>query len=175
MKSKSIPIKTYILKYGAFLGVISVIFSLVIYLTGYYTNQNLFHYLILFLIIVFSNMLGLIAYKKKNEFISLKEALKIGIGITMLGGLIAILWKIMLMQVIDPEIITQLENKQIKRIAEVSKDLTQENIDRKIAITQKFTSPLVLIGIAIVENFFIGFFLSLIVGLVIRKKRDPFK
>ncbi len=103
------------------------------------------------------------------------EAIKIGIGITVIGGLIVTFWEIIVLKIIDPEIITQLEGNQIKKIAEKSKDFSQENIDRKIAITQKFTSPWIMLITALIEDIIVGFFLSLLVGLVIRKKRDPFK
>jgi len=176
MKSKSIPMKKYIITYGVLFGIMTIIFSLFTYLTGNYTKQNLFHVAALLSITALCITIGMIMFKKNNDhYISLVEALKIGIGIAVLGGLLAVLWRILLINVIDPEIITQLEDKQIKLIAETSNDFTQENIDRKIAITQKYTSPLIQIGAAIAENLFLGFLFGLIGGLIIRKKRDPFK
>ncbi|WP_299313708.1 DUF4199 domain-containing protein [uncultured Aquimarina sp.] len=175
MESKSIPIKKYIFKYSLVLGILIIIYSFLTYITGNYTVKNLFHYLILFLITIFSILVGLISFKRDNDFfISLGEALKIGIGITVFGGLIVTLWEILLTKVIDTEIITQLEDNQIKKIAETATDFTQENIERRIAITKKFTSPTVMLSIALLEDTIVGFFLSLIIGLIIRKKRDPF-
>ncbi|MBQ4804113.1 DUF4199 domain-containing protein [Aquimarina sp. MMG015] len=176
MKSKSIPIKKYVLIYGIVLGFSIITYSILTYLTGNYTVKNLFHYSILFLLTISSIITGLILFKKNNEgFISLGEALIIGIGITVFGGIIITLWEILLIRVIDPEIITQLEDKQIKKIAEKANDFTQENIERKIEITKKFTSPLIMFITAFLEDIIVGFTMSLITGLIIRKKRDPFK
>ncbi|WP_299438814.1 DUF4199 domain-containing protein [uncultured Aquimarina sp.] len=176
MKSKIIPVRKYIIKYGIVLGIATVIFSFFIYLTGHYTEQNLFHAAIFFLITLSCIMTGLIAFKNNNDkYISLGEALKIGIGISLLGGLIAILWKILLIKVIDPGIIIQLENNHIKRIAEASSDFTQEQIDRKMALTRKSISPIRMITTALISDLLGGFLISLIGGLIIRKKRDPFK
>ncbi|MBW1295745.1 DUF4199 domain-containing protein [Aquimarina litoralis] len=175
MKSKSIPIKKYVIQYGFLLGLSIIIYSLVNYSTGNYTTKSVFHYSILFLITLFSIVIGLISFKRKNNyFISLSEALKIGIGITVLGGFMVTFWEIIVLKVIDPEIITQFEDRQIKKIAETSKDFSQENIERKIAIIQKFTSPWIMIIKGLVEDIIVGFFLSFITGLIIRKKRDPF-
>ncbi|WP_108803782.1 DUF4199 domain-containing protein [Aquimarina sp. Aq107] len=176
MESKSIPIKKYILTYGLLFGIASIILSFTFYLTGNYVKQNLLHSAILFSITVFFIIFGLLVFKKNNNgFISLIEALKIGIGIAILGGLMAVLWKIILLKQIDPNIINQFEDKQIKRIAEMSSDLTQKNIEEKIKITKKYTSPLRMTITALIEDTFVGFLLSLIGGLIIRKKRNPFK
>ncbi|WP_298546069.1 DUF4199 domain-containing protein [uncultured Aquimarina sp.] len=175
MKSKSIPIKKYIFKYSLLLGILIIIYNFLMYVTGNYTVKNLLHYLILFLLTVFSILIGLISFKKDNNFfINLGEALKIGIGITVFGGLLITLWEILLTKVIDPDIINQLTDVQIKKIAETSTDFTQENIDRKIEIVEKFSSPMIMLLIALLEDIIVGFFLSLIIGLIIRKKRDPF-
>ncbi|MGY3793548.1 DUF4199 domain-containing protein [Aquimarina sp. 433] len=176
MESKSIPIKKYILKYGLIYGLLTILFGLYTYLTGDYAKQNLFHASVLSLITISSIITAIISFKKSNDnFINLKEALKIGIGVAILGGLIAVLWKLILIKVIDPGIITELGDKQIKIIAENATDFTQENIDRKIAITKKYTSPLIQIVAAIGVNLFMGFLFSLIGGLIVQKKRDPFK
>ncbi len=118
---------------------------------------------------------GMVMFKKTNDnYISLGEALKIGTGIAILGGLLAILWNLLLIKVIDPNIITQLEEKNIKHIIDSGSDFTQENIEKQIAITRKYTSPLIQIGSAIAENLLLGIVFGLIGGLIIRKKRDPF-
>ncbi|WP_298312547.1 DUF4199 domain-containing protein [uncultured Aquimarina sp.] len=117
----------------------------------------------------------MVMFKKTNDnYISLGEALKIGTGIAILGGLLAILWNLLLIKVIDPNIITQLEEKNIKHIIDSGSDFTQENIEKQIAITRKYTSPLIQIGSAIAENLLLGIVFGLIGGLIIRKKRDPF-
>ncbi|WP_299246559.1 DUF4199 domain-containing protein [uncultured Aquimarina sp.] len=175
MKSKSIPIKNYILKYGLLCGIATIIFNFLTYLSGNYTKQNLFHVTIFLLITSSSVILGMIMFKKANDnYINLREALKIGIAIAVIGGFLTILWKILLIKVIDPEIITQLEDKQIKLIAENSANFTQENIEKQIAITRKYSSPIIQIGANILENLLVGTVFGLIGGLIIRKKRDPF-
>ncbi|GAA3516379.1 hypothetical protein GCM10022393_33100 [Aquimarina addita] len=121
-------------------------------------------------------MAGIIFFKKNNNsFISLKEALKIGIGISVIGGLIAILWKILLIKVIDPEIIQELEKIQIKQYVEESSDFTDENMNSIIKTIKKFTSPPIMILFALIEDLFLGFLISLIGGLIIQKKKDPFQ
>ncbi|MFD2561348.1 DUF4199 domain-containing protein [Aquimarina rubra] len=176
MKSKSIPIKKYIVKYGILFGIASIIFSLTSYLMGNYTEQGLVHLVIRLFITITSIIIGQLSYRKNNDnYISLGEAIKIGVGIIVLGGLMAIIWEILLLKVIDPEIITELADNQIKKIAENAKDFTLENMDRKIELTNKITSPHIMLIGALAENIFIGFLFSLIGGLIIQKKRDPFK
>lgn len=165
--------KKYIIKYGLIMGLASIILSLYIYLTGYYTKQGSIHRLLLFLIIVTSVLIGLITFKNNNN-ISLVEALKISIGISLLGGLIAILWKVLLIHAIDPGIIDQINEKHFRRLTENSLELTQNDIDRKLTITRTYTSPLILISIALNENLFWGLILGLIGGLIIRKKKRSF-
>ncbi len=121
-------------------------------------------------------MVGLIDYKKNNEgFIVLKQTFKIGIGISLLGGLIAILWKILLIHIIDPGVIDMIKESNFKRIVEKSTDLTQENLNQQIAIVNEYTSPFVMIWTALAEDLFVGFLVSLIGGLIVRKKRIPLK
>ena len=164
--------KKYIIKYGLIMGVVSIILSLSIYLTGHYTKQSSIHSLLFFFIIVISIIIGLIAFKKNNnDYISLVEALKISIGISLLGGLIAIVWKVLLIHAIDPGIIDQINEKHFRRLTENSLELTQNDVDRKLAITRIYTSPLILISIALNENLFWGLILGLIGGLFIRKKK----
>ncbi len=176
MGNKDISAKKHILKYGVLLGIFSITFNFFLYITGNYVEQNLIHPLILLFISITGILGGLIMYKKNNDgYIGLGQGLKIGIGISLTGAILIVLCKITLMQAIDPDIITQIENTEIKKLAEKSAEFTRESIDKKIASIRKYTSPLTMIIIAFTENLFLGFTVSLIGGLIIQKKRDPFK
>lgn len=171
MKNK-VSVKKYILKYGILYGITSTSFSYLTYLSEYYTKQNLFHGTILFLITLSYTLIGIFFFKKNNNnLISIKESLKIGLGISIIASLIIALFKIILIKIIDPDIILQFDDKQFERIAKTSGDFSKENIEKKVAITKTYTSSMVILGMTIIENLFIGFLLSLIIGLIIRKKK----
>lgn len=176
MLSKNNLIKKHIITYGFLFGILNITFSFLTYITGNYTKPGLFHFIVLLSITIICIITGLIFFKKNNNnYISLKEALIIGISISLIGGIMLTTWEISLIKLIDPEIITQLENNQIKKVAESSPNFTQEEIERKIAITRKNTSAISWFILALTEDLIVGFILSLIGGLIIRKKRDPFK
>lgn len=173
--SRLITFKKHIIIYGLLFGIVSIIFSISNYLMGFYTKQGITHFFVLLFITVVSIMIGLIAFKKNNNnYISLIEAIKISIGISLLGGLIAILWKILLIHFIDPGIIDQINEKNFKKLAENSIELTKKDIESRTALTKKHISPLILTSMALVEDLGNGLIFGLIGGLIIRKKRDPF-
>ncbi len=101
------------------------------------------------------------------------QALKISIGISFIGGLILVLWEILLIQVIYPDIINQINERIFKKTAKTGIDLTQEDIQRKIASIKKNNSPMVIIPKALIEHLFNDFLFGLIGGLIIRKKKTP--
>jgi len=176
MKNENISIKKYILKYGLFLAMSIIIYSLVKYVSGNYTHTNLFHYLYLFFVTLLNIIAGLVIFKRNNDHcISLKEALKIGTGIVVFGGILITIFEIVLIHIIDTNIIDQINEDTYKKIAERSGDFSKENIDRKRNIVEKHTSPSIKFLRALTEDLIVGFLFSLITGLIIRKKRDPFK
>ncbi|WP_299247971.1 DUF4199 domain-containing protein [uncultured Aquimarina sp.] len=167
--------KRHILKYGVIFGIATIIYNLSFYFLDYSDNKfTITRLFILLFIITGSTLLGLLTFKKNNNnCISLKEALKISIGISLIGGLIAILWKILLIHVIDSGIIDQYKENNFKRLAESSLEFTQKDIDRRMAITKTYSSPLIMIYRRLVENLGNGIIFGLIIGLFVRKKKDP--
>lgn len=162
----------HVLKYGIVFGIASIILSLSAYLLGYYTKQGTIHITILFLVTAGSIIMGLLKFKKNNNgYIRIGEALKIAIGISLIGGLIAILWKVLLLHVIDPTIIDQLKEDGFKRLTRTSTELTQEKIKRRIALTDKYTTPIIMIYTALIEDLINGVIFGLVGGLIIRNKK----
>ncbi|MBW1295738.1 DUF4199 family protein [Aquimarina litoralis] len=168
-----IQFKKHILKYGAILGIATIIYNFPFKLLeesgDYLTRPRLF---VLLFITVGSIFLGLKALKKNNDgYISLKEALQVSIGISIIGGLIAVLWRILLMHVIDTGIIDQINENHFKQVVENSTEFTQKDVERRMAIAKTRNSPLIMISRRMIEQLGNGIIFGLIIGLIIRKKK----
>ncbi|MBQ4821804.1 DUF4199 domain-containing protein [Aquimarina sp. MMG016] len=167
--------KKHIINYGLLLGILSVGLGVVIYVTNSYTEQNWVHSLIGFVILIGTIMYGLTAFKKANEgYITLGEALKIGVGISLIGGIVGVIWTILLMNVIEPDMVNQITEAQRTQMIERFPDMPEEQLNQSIEMAAKFTSPYIISAFALIGNLFFGFIISLIGGLIIQKKKDLF-
>ncbi|AXT60180.1 DUF4199 domain-containing protein [Aquimarina sp. AD10] len=175
MNETSIPVKKHILKYGLILGVTSIFYGLILFLTKNYTQQNWVNTAITALILVLIVVYGIYKYKSANEgFIKLIEALKVGIGIAVIGGIISIISHILITSAIEPDIITQTIDIQKNEMIKRNPNLSQEEVDKSIALIEKFNSPSITAIFALIWNLFAGFLISLISGAIMQKQRNPF-
>ena len=167
--------KKHIINYGVILGLLSTLMGVVMYVTNAYTEQNWVHSLIGFLILAGVIFYGIQAFKKANGgFLNLTEALKTGLGIALIGGIIAVIWTFLLMTVIEPDFAIQLQDAQREQMIERFPNMSQEQIDQSMAMASKFTSPYIMATFTLIGNLFLGFIISLISGLILQKKKDVF-
>ena len=175
-----IQFKKYILKYGGILGIATIIHILSYNFLKELGNKLTMTRLsiitiglfVLLFIIIGSILLGLKAFKKNNDgYISLKEAIKISIGIALIGSLVAILWEILQTHVIDTGVINRYNENRFKRVIENSIEFTQKDIDRRMTIAKRMHSPLRIISRYMAGNLCSGIIIGLILGLFIRKKK----
>ena len=91
MENPTSPLKTHILQYGILLGIVSVVFNLMLYfLDMHYTQESAAQWVNWFITISVT-VLGIYNFRFSNEgFLSLGEALKLGLGIGVIAALIAI-------------------------------------------------------------------------------------
>jgi len=117
-------------------------------------------------------ILGLVAFKKANGgYISLAQALKTGLGIALIAGIIAVTYQLILVTVLDPDTIQKTIDFQMEKIRMEQPELPAETLDQIESMQRKFTSPWMMVAIGLVFSLFIGFVFSLIGGLIIKKSR----
>ena len=91
MENQPSTIKSTILQFGTMLGVISVVFGLMIYfLDMHYTQETSIG---IVSIVISLGVIVLAQYNYRNEnggFLSLGEALKIGLGVALISGIIGV-------------------------------------------------------------------------------------
>lgn len=165
MENSRTSIFKYIIKYGFIFGISSILFSLCIYFSGNYTIKNLFHASSFMLINISCIVISLSVFKKKNHnSLTIRESLIVDVGLTVFGGLIAILWKQLFIHILDPSILDKIYDKNFEITTRNSTELAQKDIDRNKYLTKKYTSPLEQIIIALIENLLLGFLLSFIMA-----------
>lgn len=168
------PLKTsaFALRYGLTLGFISIVFGLMIYfLEMHYQNDTKIG-IVSLVVSTIVIVLGLLAFKKANEgFISLSQALKTGLGIALISGIISVLYQMLLITVIDPDTIQKTIDFQMDKIRMEQPEIPTETLNQIEGMQKKFTSPLIMAAIGIIFSLFFGFIISLVAGLIVKKSR----
>ena len=172
MENSPLKTSTYALRYGLLLGLISVVFGVMILMLEMHYQQDQKIGIVSLAINLILIILGLVAFKKANGgYISLAQALKTGLGIALIAGIIAVTYQLILVTVLDPDTIQKTIDFQMEKIRMEQPELPAETLDQIESMQRKFTSPWMMVAIGLVFSLFIGFVFSLIGGLIIKKSR----
>lgn len=162
----------YALTYGLLLGGISIIFALMLYSVDMHYQGGLTVFFVSIALMIAAIIIGMIQYKKANNgFMSLGEAMKIGVGIALVGGIIGIIFNQLMATVIDPDMMTKAVEFQRASLEETTK-LTSDQIDAQMEMGAKFSTPAMQITFGLVYSIVMGLILSLISGLILKRTED---
>ncbi|QBA64453.1 DUF4199 domain-containing protein [Muriicola soli] len=158
----------FALNFGVFLGVVSVVFSLMLFSLDMHYQGGIAVMLVSILITLAFIVLGMIQFKKANNgYMSFGQALKIGVGIGLIGAVIGVLFNQVLINFIDPETMTKAMEYQRQQL-EVA-GLSSQQIDAQMEMAEKFSSPFIQIAIGLVGSIILSFLVSLIPALILKK------
>jgi len=160
------------LNYGLILGLISVAFSLMLYTMDAHTTRDTTTQVIGIAVMVAVVLWGIYNFRRANNgYLSLGEALKLGAGIALVSGIIAVIYTALLANVIDPEFATKVADIQ-KASDESAGTLSAEQIKQRYEGTINFfwiSYPMILIF-----NIIIGLLIGLVGGLIFKKQRPAY-
>ncbi len=157
------------LNYGLILGLISVAFGIMLYTMDAHTSRDTTTQVIGIVIMIGVTFWGIYSFRKANNgYLSLSEALKIGAGIALVSGIIAVIYTALMANVIDPEFTTKVAEIQ-KAADESAGTLSTEQIQQRYDGTINYfwiSYPVILI-----VNIIIGLAIGLVGGLIFKKQR----
>ena len=161
------------LKWGAVAGITTIIYQTILFVTGMNRNQSLGYVTVVFTI--GGLYLAIAEYKRENGgYLSIGEGVGLGVLTATVMGILSSTYSIIYMTYIDPNVMK--EGLEIARQQmEDQGNMTDDQIDQAMEISQKFSSPGILFLISLIWSALSGAILSLIISAIMRREpADPF-
>lgn len=172
METQKASVKKVALPYGTILGLISIVISVIVYVMDLTYERPWWQGLIGFIVMILCIVYGLKAFKKDNAgFLSLGEALKVGLAIALIASIFGVLFNLVFMYVIEPDFAAQSLLVAEEQMLEQNPNMTEEQLEFGLSITETMTSPLILSALSIIMSLFFGFIVALVAGLVMKVNR----
>ena len=164
METKNVNFLSIVLKNGLLLGLASVAFNVVLYVTDLlYTDSTLMGILT-----------WLVATAISNEgFLSIGEAIKVGVVVAVIAGVIGAIYQVIYTTIIDPDYYEKVVEVTMKKMSGITSNFTEEQMEEfqdkmyanKPSIVSSFSTSIIFSAIG-------GLIISAIVGAV-KKKEQP--
>lgn len=167
MEEKPVSLMKSSLTYGIYLGIVSILFSVVIYVLGY-TFEKWVQYAS-YPITIGAIIWAQIAYRKSlgNEM-TYGQALGIGIMTVVFASVLSAIYTYILFAFIDPSLQEQLRLVTEQRIVEQG-NVPEEQLDTVVEMMTKFQKPWIMAVSVIFMSALIGLVVSLITGIFTKK------
>ena len=172
METQTPSVKKIAMTYGVLWGLGTIILGVIGYVTNNYLERSWTTSLIGIAIMIAAIVFGLKAFKKDSGgYMSFGEGLKTGMAITLIAALIGAIWTYLFVTVIEPDFVTLLLERTQEQMLEQNPDMTDEQIDVAIEMTERFTQPWLMSTFSIIGSLFFGFITSLICSAVMKVNR----
>jgi heme/copper-type cytochrome/quinol oxidase subunit 4 len=170
MENQKQSIKSLILLYGIILAVITILISVVKYAMGNHLERNVWESVFGIALMIALTVYPIMLFKKGNNgFLNLSQSIKIGLGVAAVSGIISILYFFVFANFIEPEFAKQVMDAQMTEAIKQNPEISSADLEKGREMGQKFVMPMLYGGI-IVVNLFLGFIISLIAGLAMKKE-----
>ncbi|NBL64899.1 DUF4199 family protein [Flavobacterium sp. NST-5] len=164
--------KSLILNYGIMLGVISIMISVIGYITSdnYFEQNSIVQIIGTLLLIVFIVIPIRIFKKNNNGFLELGQAIKISLGVSAISAILSAVYIWVFSNYIEPDFLNMLIEYQKAEAIKANPTMSAEQLNQGIEAARNFMMPMTYVMI-IAVTLFVGFLTGLITGLVLKKSR----
>lgn len=172
METQQAKASKFVLNYGLILGILMVVLGVIMYVANYHLDPHWAFMVTSFALFIVVVIFGVKAYKKENGgFLTIGEAIKVGVGIALIAGILSGLWNLLLSTYIEPDYFAQAAELQREAMIERFPEMTDQQLDNAAEMNAKFMTPWLTFAITIVTNLLFGLLIGLLGGLIMKQKR----
>lgn len=154
--------------FGIALGIVLIASFILQYTLNVHTDPTNGYSLSMFLVMALSMILAIIKLNQNSKEFSIREGLKTGIGVILLGTLMLWIYIIIHTTYIEPDFIDKLAIAAESDL-KVNSDFSDEQIQQKLT-TLKTNFKFQIFIENVFKGLLIGFVISLVTSLVIKSK-----
>ena len=172
MDNQKASLKKIATNYGLILALASIFLQVISFVTNNHIDQPWWISVLGILISVVIIVYALKAFKKDNSgFLSLSEALKVGLSVSVISALVYMVYFYLFATVIEPEFISQSIEFRNQQMIEQNPTMTAEQIEQASKFQEMFAKPWIFSAFILIGSLFFGFIISLISGLIMKQNR----
>jgi hypothetical protein len=172
METKKASVKKIALNYGLILALSTIVLSVIVYVMGMHMEQPWWQSVLNFAIMTTAIVYGFKAFKKEGDgFLTLGEAIKTGLAISLVAGIVGSIFTYLFVTVIEPDFVVQMLEVTREKMIEDNPQMTEEQLEMAMSMTEKFMSPMMMTAFGLIASLFFGFIISLIAGLIMKQNR----
>lgn len=176
METKNVNFLSIALRNGILLGLASVAFTVLLYVTDFLYTDNTLLAIITWLINIAISVVFIVMaveqYKKANEgFLSIGKAIKVGVLVAVIAGVIGAIYQVIYATIIDPDYydkVVEVAMKKMSAMANFNEEQLEEFQDKMYANKPSIASSF---SLSIVFSAIGGLIISAIVGAIKKKER----
>ena len=158
--------------YGVILGLVITVIAVTMYITGMLLAGEQWPVYIFYLF--FPVFIGYCVYTYRNKnsgFLSLGNALKVGVTIAVVGGIVYGIYNLIFFYIIEPGITDQLMEVARAKMFEENPNMTEEQANMALGFVEKFSNPFFSSGMYILLSAVFGFLYGLVSGAIFKRER----
>ncbi len=160
METQKLTPGKFALNYGLILGLVMIAIAVVMYVTGMALELKQWPQYLYYIIFPVTVIYAISQYKKSNgNLLRLGEAIKIGVLIGVISGLVYAVYGLIFNYIIDPEFMDLMMEATRDKMLE-NPNMTEEIVDQSMAMMEKFMSPLLGTAMWIAMSAFFGLIYS---------------
>src|SRR6056297_1025391 len=163
----------FALNYGLLLGIISVVFAVMLYTQKMHYETSTAVIVISIVILAAITFVAVNAFKKANDgYLTITEALKVAVGVALIGAIITLIYQFVLTNFIEPDFMDKAMELAKPKAMEQNPNMTEEQWEQGVEMQKSFAwiqYPVILI-----MNCVIGLVLGLITGLILKKSKAEY-
>lgn len=163
------------LRFGLLLAAVGIIFSLMLFFADLHYERGWAINLVNILLMAGVIFLAISHFKKANgTYLTLGEAMKVGLATAVVAALVGIVWQLIFINFIEPDFMDKVFQISRAEMIQQNPKMTEEQLKGGEDMIRMFTSPGVIVVMALVFSLFIGSIASLIIGLILKKQKEAY-
>jgi len=163
--------KSLIINYGIYLGVATVLISLITYALGMHLDTHWAVSLVTIILFIGLIVFGIKKYRETNEgFLTWGQGVKIGVGIAILAALIGAIYNYLFMSFIEPDFMNQAMEVSNQKLLDQGQ--TEEQIEAINKMSEAFRAPLLIAAMGIIGSAVGGFVVAAIAAAIMKKSEE---